>query len=142
LRIAYTTTPDPATHYAPLCRVAKWDLSGCNAVQFWLKPDGSGRQLTVELNIANAEGGNIHDLWNLKYVPAKGDTTPRLVSIPFSQLVHNTKYANSPKVSPVFKPEAVIEVAFYIGGRNDEPGEGVYGFDEIAGVFDPSLHAR
>lgn len=142
LRIAYATTEDSATHYAPFCRVAKWDLTGCNAVQFWFKPDGSGRQLTFELNIANNQGKNIHDLWSMKYVPAKGDTAPRLVLIPFAQLVHNTKYADSPDVSPVFKPGAVIEVAFYIGSRSDAPGEGVYGFDEIVGVFDATLAAK
>ncbi len=139
LRIAYTTTKESETHYAPFCRVAKWDLRGCNAVQFWLKPDGSGRQLTFELNIANKEGKNIHDLWSARYVPAKGDTEPRIVTIPFSKLVQNTKHANSPDVSPVFKPEAVIEVAFYIGGRKDEPGEGVYCFDEIVARWDPSF---
>jgi hypothetical protein len=36
-------------------------------------------------------------------------------------------------VSPVFRPEAVIEVAIYIGGKNDEPGSGVYYFDEMEG---------
>jgi hypothetical protein len=34
----------------------------------------------------------------------------------------------------VFKPEALIEVALCIGGRNDEPGEGVYYFDDFQGV--------
>lgn len=141
LNIAYSTTKEAATHYAPFCRVAKWDLSGCNAAQFWLKPDGSGRQLTFELNIANNQGKNIHDLWSMKYVPAKGDTAPRIVSVPFAKLVHNTKFADSPDTSPVFKPGAVIEVAFYIGARSDEPGEGVYCFDEITAVYDPALDA-
>ena len=141
LKIAYTTTGEPATHYAPFCRVAKWDLSGCNAAQFWFKPDGSGRQLTFEFNIANREGRNIHDLWSVKYVPAKGDTSPRIVSVPFAMLVHNTKFADSPDISPVFKPEAVIEVAFYIGARSDEAGEGVYWFDEITAVYDAALDA-
>lgn len=139
LKISYRTTGQAESHYAPFCRVAHWDLSGCNAVRFWLKPDGSGRQLTIELNIANKSGKNIHDLWGMKYLPAKGDTSPRLVTVPFAQLVHNTKYADSPDTSPVFKPGSVIEVAFYIGGRNDEPGDGAYCFDEIMGVNDPAL---
>lgn len=139
MKIAYATTSDPATHYAPICRVAKWDLSGCNAAQFWLKPDGSGRQLTFEFNIANKQGKNIHDLWSTQYIPTKGDTQARLVTIPFASLVQNTKHANSPDVSPVFKPEAVIEVSFYIGGRTDAPGEGVYYVDEIVALHDPAL---
>jgi|GEM_PF-2271020 len=43
LRIAYSTTKESATHYAPFCRVARWDLTGCNAAQFWFQPDGSVR---------------------------------------------------------------------------------------------------
>lgn len=142
LKIAYATTPESATHYAAFCRVAKWDLTGCNAAQFWLKPDGSGRQLTFQLNIANKQGKNIHDLWQTVYRPKKGDTAGRIVTIPFSALEHNVKYADSPDTSPVFKPEAVIEVAFYIGGRNDEPGEGSYWFDEIVGVHDVTLPTK
>lgn len=137
LKVAYATTKEAATHYSPFCRVAKWDLSGCDTLQFWLKPDGSGRQLTVELNIADKAGRNIHDLWSYKYVPEKGDTAARTVSVPFAKLVQNTRFADSKDVSPVFKPEAVIEVAFYIGGRNDEPGEGVYCFDELVAVATP-----
>lgn len=142
LKIEYSTTKDAATHYAPFCRVARWDLSGCNAAQFWFQPDGSGRQLTFEFNIANQKGKNIHDLWSMKYTPAKGDTTPRIVTVPFAKLVQNTRYADAPDTSPVFKCESVIEVAFYIGGRNDEPGEGVYYFDDIVGVWDATLSGK
>jgi hypothetical protein len=89
--------------------------------------------MTLEFNIASQSGKNIHDLWGYVYKPEKGDTSQRIVTIPFLNLVHNTKFADSPDVSPVFKPEAVIETAIYIGGRNDEPGTGVYYFDEISG---------
>ncbi|MFO0915874.1 MAG: PQQ-binding-like beta-propeller repeat protein [Pirellulales bacterium] len=139
LKIEYATTAAAETHYAPFCRVARWDLSGCQAVKFWLKPDGSGRQLTFELNAANREGDNIHDLWSYKISLDKGDTNPRWVTIPFSRLTHNTKFADSTETNPVFLPGGVIEVAFYIGGRNDEPGEGVYLIDEITAVGDPQL---
>jgi len=134
LKVEYGTTQSDDKFYSPICRVSKWNLAGCNALQFWLKPDGSGRALLVELNIANLEGKNIHDLWDYKYVPQKGDTAPRLVTVPFLKLVKNTKYADSPDTSPVFKPEALIEVALCIGGRNDDPGEGVYYFDDFQGV--------
>lgn len=64
----------------------------------------------------------------------RGDTAARIVSVPFSNLIHNTKYADAPDTSPVFQPETVIEVAFYIGGRDDEPGEGTYDFDDLKAV--------
>jgi hypothetical protein len=134
LKWAYTTTRDDATHYSPTCRVAKWDASGGNAAQFWLKPDGSGRQITFQLNIANRDGKNIHDLWQTVYVPNEGDTNRRVVTIPFATLEHNVEYADAPDASPVFKPGALIEIAFYIGARNDEPGEGVYYLDDSKAV--------
>jgi hypothetical protein len=96
LKWEYSTTRSSDKFYSAICRVSKWDLSGCNALQFWFKPDGSGRALLVELNIANPEGKNIHDLWDYTCVPKKGDTTPRIVTVPFSKLVKNAKYADSP----------------------------------------------
>jgi hypothetical protein len=134
LKCDYTTTKSDDQFYVPFCRVDKWDLSGCNGVQFWFKPDGSGREMTFQLNIANKDGKNIHDLWEYTYLTEKGNTDGRWVTIPFFNLKHNIKYADSPDVSPIFKPESVIEVAIYIGGRKDEPGKGTYYFDEIAGA--------
>jgi mannan endo-1,4-beta-mannosidase len=135
MKVAYSTTRSSDKFYSPICRVSKWDLSGCDAMKFWLRPDGSGRALLVELNIANREGKNIHDLWDYTYVPQKGDTSPRLVTVPFAKLVKNAKYADSPDTSPVFKPESLIEVALCIAGRSDEPGDGVYYFDDFKGVL-------
>jgi hypothetical protein len=134
LKCEYTTTKSEDQFYVPFCRVDKWDLSGCNGVQFWFKPDGSGREMTFQLNIANKDGRNIHDLWEYTYLTEKGNTDGRWVTIPFFNLKHNIKYADAPDVSPTFKPEAVIEAAFYIGGRNDEPGSGTVYFDEISGA--------
>jgi hypothetical protein len=133
LKCAYTTTKSDDKFYSTLCRVDKWDLSGCTGVRFWFKPDGSGREMTFQLNIANKYGKNIHDLWEYTYLTEKGDTDARWVTLPFFSFKHNIKYADSPDVSPVFKPEAVIEVAIYIGGKNDEPGSGVFYFDEMEG---------
>ena len=138
----YSTTKEDKTHYSPICRVAKWDASGCNAARFWLKPDGSGRQITFQINIANREGKNIHDLWEYRYAPKRGETNGRVVTIPFVTLEHNVKYAGSSDTSPVVKPEALIEIAFYIGGRNDEPGEGVYYIDDIKAVRIPALTTK
>ena len=100
LRVEYSTTASSDKFYSPICRVAKWDLTGCNALQFWLKPDGSGRALLVDLNMANGEGRNIHDLWDSTDVPRKGDTAVRLVTVPFAKLVKNAKYADSPDTRP------------------------------------------
>jgi len=134
LKCEYTTTDSKDKFYAPFCRVDQWDLSGCDAVQFWFKPDGSGRELLFELNIPNGKGNNIHDLWDYSVIPQKGDTAARLITVPFSKLVHNTKFADSNDWSPVFLPGAVIEVSFCIGGHKSEPGNGVCYIGEIEGV--------
>ena len=61
------------------------------------------------------------------------------LTVPFANLVHNTKFADSPGTSPVFKPQAVIEVAIYIGTRTDAPGDGVYYLDDIVAVHDSAI---
>lgn len=134
LKCSYTNQDDPARFYSPVCRVAKWDASGCNAFRFWYRPDGSGREMTIQFNIANKDGKNIHDLWEFTYFPVKGDSTAKTVVLPMSDLRHNIKHVDAPDYSPVFKPEALIEVAIYIGGRNDKPGTGVYYFDSIEAI--------
>jgi len=134
LKCEYVTEKSDDKFYCSVSRIAKLDLSGCNGVQFWFKPDGSGREFTMEFNIADKAGKNIHDLWAYKYIPEKGDKMARWVNLPFSSLVHNIKSADSPDVSKDFKPEAIIETAIYIGGKNDAPGKGIYYFDEIAGA--------
>ena len=134
LKCEYVTEKSDDKFYCSVSRIAKLDLSGCNGVQLWLMPDGSGREFTMEFNIADNAGKNIHDLWAYKYVSEKGDKMARWINIPFSSFVHNTKSTDSSDVKMVFKPEAIIETAIYIGGKNDAPGKGVYYFDEIAGA--------
>lgn len=134
LKCTYRNVDEPTKFYSPVCRVDQWDAAGSNAVSFWYKPDGSGREFTIQFNISNKEGKNIHDLWEITYFPAKGDTKAKTIIFPYSNLKHNIKYADSPDVSPVFKPESICEVALYIGGRQDGPGTGAYYFDSIVAV--------
>ena len=133
LKCEYVTEKSGDKYYSPVCHFAKWDLTGCNGVQFWFKPDGSGREFTIEFNTSNKAGKNIQDRWEYTYKTEKGDTDARLVNLPFPSLVHNTKFAVSTDISPVFKPEAIIEVAINIGAKDDQAGKGVYYFDEIIG---------
>ncbi|NJK87228.1 MAG: hypothetical protein HC906_15845 [Bacteroidales bacterium] len=121
LKCTYTNQDDPARFYSPVCCVSKWDASGCNAFRFWYRPDGSGREMTIQFNVANKEGNNIHDLWEFTYYPEKNDSTAKTVILPFKDLRHNIKFVDADDHSPVFKPEALIEVAIYIGGRMISP---------------------
>jgi hypothetical protein len=134
LKCEYTNLDDPTKYYSPVCRVSKWDASGTDAIRFWYKPDGSGRIMTIQFNIANKDGKNIHDLWEYTYSPARGDTAGVTVVLPYSKLNHNVKYADSPDTNPVYRPGGLIEIALYIGGKNDGPGKGVYYFDSIVAI--------
>ncbi len=40
MKVEYRTLKEPKLFYCPICTMGTWDLSGCNAFQFWLKPDG------------------------------------------------------------------------------------------------------
>ena len=133
LKIEFKTRKEPKKFYCPIC--IKWDLSGCNAFRFWLRPDGTGRELGVELNCANQAGKNIHDLWDFTYKPARGAAAWQAVTVPFSMFIHNLEYVDAADWSLVFKPEAVNEIAFYFGGGNETIfGDGVYYFDDLEGV--------
>jgi hypothetical protein len=134
LKCEYTTEKSTNNFYSPISCKSKWNLSGCNGIQFWFKPDGSGREMTFELDMAGKDGKDIHDLWGYNYKTEKGDTASRIVTIPFFNLIHNTKLSDTPDENSVFKPDAILQVSFYINGRNEEAGSGVYYFDEITGA--------
>lgn len=134
LKCEYTTEKSTNNFYSPVVCRSKWNLSGCNGIQFWFKPDGSGREMTFELNTADKDGKDIHDLWGYLYKTEKGDTSSRIVTIPFFNLIHNTKLSDAPNENNVFKPDIILQVSFYINGRNDDAGSGVYYFDEIKGA--------
>ena len=111
-------------------------LSPYNTLQFWLKPDGSGREIAVQFNIADAKGANIHDLWQATYKTAVGDDTPRIVSIPFADL-RQPAWLDLAGKSPVFKPANVIEFAAYIHAAGHF-GEGTFYIDDIRAVSLPA----
>ena len=131
LRLEYKTEPGKGKDYVAVCRVHPWNLAGTDAVRFWVKPDGSGRHLDFEMNIADAAGKNIHDLWSVRLDFEKGDEEPRMETVRFCDLRHNTLYRDSPNVSPVFKPADVIEIAFYIGTPEVRTGDGAFYIDDI-----------
>jgi len=133
LRFEYRTEPGEAKYYAAICRVNRWNLAGYDAVRFWLKPDGSGREMTLQFNLADARGDNIHDLWQASYRPEKGDVAPRRVTIPFARLVHPAWLDRAGKRAS-FAPAEVIELALYVGSPDSPFGEGVYQFDDFEAV--------
>ncbi|GEM_PF-884317 len=133
LKFGYITSKSEDQVSCSASLTGKWDFTGFNGARVWFQPDGSGRKMTIQFNTSGKEGKNINDLWDFDYLPEKGDTSPRLVLIPFSRLKHNTKLVTSSDVSRTFKSDSVIETTISIGGKNDQPGSGAYYFDEFAG---------
>jgi len=140
LKFEHRLTAEKGQNYAAICILKKWDLMPYNALQFWLKPDGSGREITMQFNIADAKGANIHDLWQATYKTSVGDDTARIVTIPFSDLRHPSWLDVTGK-SPVFLPAAVIELATYISAGEGHFGEGVFYIDDIRAVNVPPSSA-
>ncbi len=134
LKCEYLAEKDKGKNDNVLVQTGKWDLTGCNGIQFWFKPDGSGREFTIEFNIADKNGKNINDTWGYTYVPEKGDTGSRIIGIPFSNLKHNPVSASLPESGSTFNPASIIEVSLKIGGKNESRGRGTYYFDEIYGT--------
>ena len=133
LKLEYRTAPGEGKFYAAICIVKSWNLAGFDAVRFWLKPDGSGRELTIQWNVADAKGDNVHDLWQASYRPEKGDTTARLVTIPFARLERPGWLDRAGKRAS-FEPASVNELALYVGAPDGPHGEGAYEFDDFEAV--------
>lgn len=95
------------------------DWSDCDAIQFWITPDGKGQKLIIQLN-SNGEDFEV-DLTEL----AK-QAVPQLVKLPFSQF--------KGKNGGVFDKSAVQHFAVYCNAIGDTPVDSHMYFDDIHAV--------
>ena len=95
------------------------DWSDCDAIQFWITPDGKGQRLIIQLN-SNGEDFEV-DLTEL----AK-QAVPQLVKLPFSQF--------KGKNGGVFDKSAVQHFAVYCNAIGDTPVDSHMYFDDIHAV--------
>lgn len=136
LKYEFRLEKEPEKNYAAICISKKWDLAGFQALQFWLKPDGSGREITMQFTTADSTGANIHDLWQATYKTTAGDSAPRVVTIPFSDL-HHPRELDTVGKSLKFLQGQVIELAIYVGTSDGHFGDGVFYVDDIRAVSLP-----
>ncbi|NJK87226.1 MAG: DUF1080 domain-containing protein [Bacteroidales bacterium] len=120
LKCDYFIKKNETHHDSRLFRVDKWDLDKCNGLIFWLKPDGSGRELTITFTTADA-----NSKWEYKYKTEIGDTSARFVTFPFSSLSKISPDIDSPN-SRNFNPKSVIEISLSIGRNGNNPGKGTF----------------
>ena len=95
------------------------DWTGCTALQLWVKPDGMGQKLIIQLN-SNGEDFEV-DLSKL----AKG-TEPQLVTMPFADF--------KGKNGGVFDPAHVKHFAIYCNTIGDKTVNSTMYFDSVRAV--------
>ena len=101
------------------------DWSSYNAIQFWMKPDGKGQKLVIQVKTDGEEfEANLSNL--------AAETTPQLVTIPFSQF--------KGKQNGVFNPKNVQDFAIYCNTLPPAGNTGIWSvnsimyFDDIGAV--------
>jgi chitodextrinase len=119
MKMDYTTS---STH-AGINLAVDQDWSDYDGISFWIKPDGSGRRLVVQLRIGTAS-------WEYDYILS--GTTPELVEIPFTSFIQSANMGGNPDVTKVSK------LNFYINNNFRDPsipvierGGGILYFDDV-----------
>lgn len=95
------------------------DWTGCKGIELWVKPDGMGQKLIIQLN-SNGEDFEV-DLSKL----TKG-TEPQLVTLPFAQF--------KGKNGGVFDPAHVKHFAIYCNTLGDKTINSTMYFDSVRAV--------
>jgi len=137
MKLTYQVQPGRGSNYVALMRYQKWDLSGYNALAFWIKPDGQGHSLGLTLNMLDDQGRQHWNLWNASFEglgTRVGETAARRVVVPFSSLRQDLTYSPIRDVSSVFKPSNITEIVFFVAAKNDRFGEGVLYIDDVEAV--------
>jgi hypothetical protein len=101
------------------------DWSRYNALQFWVKEDGSGKDLTIQFEDANNE---------YREAVCPNETAgEKIVTIPFTAFHYPSWFSGG---SGKLALNGVQQISLYIGGS---PGEGNIYFDDIKLVNDEDL---
>jgi mannan endo-1,4-beta-mannosidase len=96
------------------------NCSGYTGISFWLKPDGSNRDLTVQIRETNG------DYWETNYtLSGKTATT---VTIPFSSFAHPSWTSGTHSVPDL---SSIAEYSLYVGQGSGTAGSGTLYFDNV-----------
>lgn len=101
------------------------DWSGFNGLQFWLKPDGSNRNLAVQFKETNG------DYWKAQL--ALSGTEPKLIQLPFTSFFRPSWQGGSATMDL----EAIDEFGLFVDGAPQ--GIGAIYFDSIEPVKLPTI---
>ncbi|MCQ6559245.1 carbohydrate binding domain-containing protein [Paenibacillus mendelii] len=95
------------------------DWSEYDTLRFWFKPDGSNRNLTIQIQTASG------DYWD-KLLDLS-DATARMIEIPFNDFVRPSWHNGS---GPMVL-SSVASLSLYAGVGAGSPGSGTLYFDSI-----------
>ncbi|MFC5471521.1 glycosyl hydrolase [Cohnella suwonensis] len=120
MRLDYTIG-DPG--FSGVYRTYSDSWTGAGAIQFWLKPDASKRQLTVQFHESNGE------VWEAGFTLT--GKSARIVKIPFTSFAHPGWFQGG---NGIVEPDTIKEIAFYFGQGEGKPGSGTIYVDDIEAV--------
>ena len=110
------------------------DWSGCDALQFWVKPDGNNQKTVVQISTA---GGGSYEAYLQEYPEYASATGPMLVTMPFGEFQDkNGKGRLSPEAAADVSGFGLWVNAIGDSPAIDENGEvrGVLYYDDIKAV--------
>ncbi len=115
------TIGDPAFAGTYTALRASW--KGTEAIRFWLKPDGSNRQLSIQFHETTGE------VWEAGY--SLSGIGGRIVTIPFTEFAHPGWYNGG---NDVVDPDAIKEFGFYFGEGAGGAGSGSIYIDNLQAI--------
>jgi mannan endo-1,4-beta-mannosidase len=117
LKLAYTMgTPD----YTGVIHTISQNWTSKTGIQFWLKPDGSNRTLTIQFKESNGE------LWEKAYTLSS--TTSGTITLPFTTFAHPSWYTGGNGTRDL---GAIAEFNIYVNQGSGGAGSSTIYLDDI-----------
>lgn len=126
MKMAYTVSSSP--DFAGITKqlgTANW--TGKTGLQLWLKPDGSGRTLTLQFKETSGE------MWETYYVMS--GTSATVLQLPFTSFAHPGWYSGG---NGTLDPGSISEYSIYVNKAAGSAGSGTLYVDSVAAqTFSP-----
>lgn len=121
-------------------RVQTFDLTGRNALQLWVQPDGSEREFVIQFREARRPNQVNQEIWEAKFILSGNE--PELLTIPFFE--GDFQYApHYHGGDGYFNVESIAQIGFYVNRLNDsQKGNGELYIDDIKAIYDSQFKSE
>ena len=127
--LKYEYTLDDIKDYAGVIKGLQNDSwTGKNALEFWLKPDGSNNRITMKIKETSG------DTWVASY--GLSGTTPVLVQMPFVKFV---RLMGDMEGNGVFELNSIDSLSLYVEKGDSQINNGIVYFDSIRVITLPII---